>query len=431
MDADVVIVGAGMAGLTAARDLVRAGVEVLVLEARGRVGGRIHTLHDPDTPVPVELGAEFLHGDAPATMEMIGAHRLATHELEGEWRLERGGKLAPVNLEELLARGLAPVVAAARRGKDVSVAEAIARQRPALRAMTRAFVEGFHAADPRAASVQALAKEGTDGPGRSLRVAAGYDAVPRALAMHVAGAIHLGCIVTRIEHGRGGVQVVYRGPTGHEGALRARAAIVAVPLGVMQADEEFEGAIAFRPKLDRARALARLAMGQVVKIAIRFREPFWQPRFGRAAFFMSPREQVPTFWTARPEGAPLMVAWAGGPRAAALEWTSPSHVAAVAVDSLARMLRVSPRRAHGLVEAFFHHDWTHDPLSRGAYSYALVGGANAFRRLAAPVGESLFFAGEHTNPPPEYGTVEAAVQSGARAAREVLAALRHRHRRAA
>jgi monoamine oxidase len=91
MDADVVVLGAGAAGLSAARTLVHAGVEVLVIEARSRVGGRVLTLSDPATPVAIELGAEFLHGDASKTVDAARDHHLAVQAIEDErWARLRG-----------------------------------------------------------------------------------------------------------------------------------------------------------------------------------------------------------------------------------------------------------------------------------------------------------------------------------------------------
>ena len=92
---DVVVVGAGIAGLAAAQMLLDAGLDVLVLEARGRVGGRIHTHRDPLSPVPIELGAEFIHGTAPEVWEPVRAARLLVCEASDRFWLSRGGVLWP------------------------------------------------------------------------------------------------------------------------------------------------------------------------------------------------------------------------------------------------------------------------------------------------------------------------------------------------
>src|SRR5436309_14088448 len=93
---DVLIVGAGAAGLAAARDLSHAGLTVTIIEARPRVGGRILTLHDPRSPVPLELGAEFIHGEAPETLEVAQAAGLAVIELPDTHEIANGGRLTPM-----------------------------------------------------------------------------------------------------------------------------------------------------------------------------------------------------------------------------------------------------------------------------------------------------------------------------------------------
>src|SRR5882672_9751560 len=128
---DVLILGAGAAGLAAARDLSHAGLRVTVIEARPRVGGRILTLHDPRSPVPLELGAEFIHGASAETLPLAQAAGLAVLEL-----LDR--------MNHDLARRLAS------RGKDFPVSEYLdsARVPLARRGLLRDFVQGFYAAHP-------------------------------------------------------------------------------------------------------------------------------------------------------------------------------------------------------------------------------------------------------------------------------------------
>src|SRR5436190_18910576 len=92
-DADVIVIGAGAAGLTAAADLSRAGVRVMILEARDRIGGRIHTLRDPSFPMPVELGAEYIHGDSSEAFRLARASRHQLCDLGGEHFHYIGGRL--------------------------------------------------------------------------------------------------------------------------------------------------------------------------------------------------------------------------------------------------------------------------------------------------------------------------------------------------
>ena len=147
---------------------------------------------------------------------------------------------------------------------------------------------------------------------------------------------------------------------------------------------------------------------------MRFREQFWQERVTGVAFFHNPAAPFPTFWTPLPMHAPLLTAWAGGPKAAALSGSSRERQVQQAMASVRTALgRIPPLQA-ALVQ-----DWQADPYSRGGYSYVLAGGQGAREMLRRPLERTLFFAGEATDVD-EAGTVAGALRSGLRAAREVM-----------
>jgi monoamine oxidase len=205
--------------------------------------------------------------------------------------------------------------------------------------------------------------------------------------------------------------------------VRARAAIVTLPAGVLNAN-----ALRFDPPLPKSKrdAASCIVMGPVTKLVLRFRSAFWERvadgRYRDGAFFHNAGAAFPTFWTQLPLRAPLLVAWAGGPKADALAALGDDLLVATALDEL-RALFGAEADPHAEFEAVYFHDWQRDPYARGAYSYVAVGGGDARAQLAAPVDGVLFFAGEATAPASEAGTVAGALQSGERAAAEVLAAL--------
>src|SRR5262245_8579471 len=180
---DALVIGAGAAGLAAASELSRAGRRVTVLEARSRIGGRILTRHDPLSPVPIELGAEFVHGETAETMKILGAARLRVDELPDEHVRSREGRLAPVGDFWELVEGMRHDLAKRRHrhSGDFSVEDYLKHSRlPAVRrTMLRQFVEGFHAA--RVDRISALSLAAPDGNGdsedRQFRIAAGYGAM--------------------------------------------------------------------------------------------------------------------------------------------------------------------------------------------------------------------------------------------------------------
>src|SRR5688572_18658793 len=145
-----------------------------------------------------------------------------------------------------------------------------------------------------------------------------------------------------------------------------------------------------------------------------FREAFWEKAHPGVAFFHSPSAAFPTFWTPLPMHAPLLTAWAGGPKAARMTGSSDKKLLAQALASVRSVLGTIDEPT-----GFAIHDWQADPYARGGYSYVRVGGTGAREELAAPLQDTLFFAGEATDTE-QSGTVGGALASGQRTARELL-----------
>src|SRR5438093_368604 len=278
---DTVVIGAGAAGLAAARALCDAGRDVVVLEARARLGGRILTVHDPEWPLPIELGPEFLHGEAKATREIADAAGLAVVELPDE----------------------------------------------------HVWAEG-------------------------------------------------------VAWRRGAVEVGYRSAAGTQTRLvRARTAVVTIPLGVLKAAPSEAGGVRFDPVPAVLGAAAdRLEVSHVCKVVLRFREAFWdEPGFfrrrvapamdepNRIDFLHDRKGDFPTWWTANPWRVPILTAWAGGPRADAMSQLSETGLVDRALARLARALAFPRSRLADLLESWRAHDWRRDPYSRGAYRYGRGG----------------------------------------------------------
>src|SRR5687767_2113383 len=172
---DVLVLGAGVAGLAAARELSRAGLTATILEARPRVGGRVLTWRDPLSPVPVELGAEFVHGETPGLFDLLRVAALAVESLPDRHVKGIGGVFRPIegfweDVERMLRD-----IRRRTRARDLSVAEYLERAKPAGRADLARFVEGFHAAPIDRVSARSIAAGGDD---RQFRLAAGYDGLP-------------------------------------------------------------------------------------------------------------------------------------------------------------------------------------------------------------------------------------------------------------
>jgi monoamine oxidase len=447
----VLVLGAGAAGLAAARDLSHAGLRVTIIEARPRVGGRILTLHDPRAPIPLELGAEFIHGEAAETLSLAQAAGLAVLELPTTHELADAGRLRPMGdfweLVDGMNRDLARRVAS--RGKDFPVSEYLDSARmPALRReLLRDFLQGFYAAHPDRLSAQSLAVEAApDGSGderdevagKQFRIANGGDALMKWLRDGLdpdRTEVRLSTVAESVRWKRGAVTVACRGggdraplPT-----LSARTALITLPLAVLKA-----GVVRFDPALPgKQRALAGIETGQVLKIVLRFREAFWENK----EFLKERREkagsngsreglsilhahgvEVPTWWTSLPVRSPVLTGYVGAVAAEQLLAEEPPSRLERCLVALSDVLAVPRRELEEQLDAWASHDWRADPFARGAYSYIGVNGIGAPRALGRPVEGTLFFAGEATNGA-EIGTVAGALASGRRAAREVLRVL--------
>jgi len=405
-----VIIGGGVAGLSAARELSTAGVRVLVLEARDRLGGRVMTHHA--AAGPVELGAEFVHGAFRETLAVVEEAGLRLREV--------GRNAARPNFFAAMDRllGLASLGDA-----DESFQHLVDRVDvdATIKAQGLRLVEGYHAADPARISVQGLirntAADERPGAERQFRFADGYDGLVTAIRERVDPRlceVQCNVVVTAVEWRP--KRVVIKTSAGAE--FTAPRAIITVPLGVLKA-----GAITFTPALsDKEQALRALEMGAVARVSLCFGSEFWatQERLSTDSFLFPGNPPFPVWWVSSPPPFPVVTGWAAGPNARALAGLSEAQRVRAALDALTRVLEMDPVQVNQGLRGGFSHDWQADPFSRGAYSYAAVGGSRAGEELGAPLDATLFFAGEATESDGQNATVHGAIASARRVTREVL-----------
>lgn len=392
---DALIIGGGAAGLAAARVLREAGRDVLVLEARDRLGGRILTVAGPDLPAPVELGAEFVHGAAPLTRKYLARVSVdAPPPPAGEdgsgWE----------ELDRVLAQLDGP-------GPDRSVAAALdaASGAPTALRMARGYIEGFHAVDPDLASARAVARQETsDADGVVLE--AGQSAIVAGVLAGEPLPVRLRTVVRRVEDAGDRVTVHATGPSGRAVTYTAARAVVALPIGVLAS-----GAVTFDS--DPGWPLGVVAAGAVCRLVLRFGAPQWGPE--GLPFIRGPGN-FRTFWSTSGSCA---VAWAGGPAARRLSERTDAERADLALTDLAAALGRERAELERAWVGWYHHDWLADPFARGGYSYVTVGGLDRWDELVAPRGR-LVLAGEHLPGSGVSSTVESALFSGERAARLLL-----------
>lgn len=412
--ADVVVVGAGVAGLAAARDLMKGGLNVLVLEASRRAGGRILTARS-DSDFPIELGAEFIHGEAPETIKLLDEAGLAYLPVGGDHFLSRSGRL---ERQQDMWDGIQKVFRHmnADRKTDRSFQEFLDTEPGGAklgkdRKMALTFIQGFNGADPNLIGEKALADQGdpTEGARQMRRIVNGYSALVDYLYRDLFGSVLFDARVERISWTDSGVALVDQ----NLNVYRARCAVVTVPLPMLK-----DSSIAFEPELPQIRSAASsLEMGHAVRACVVVKERFWEKIRANIGFVHSTELSFNAWWTQNPITSPLITGWSGGPQAVAL--LESGTVEQTAITDLAQLFGVRVSTVEKNIESIFTHDWRNDPYARGAYSYAGVGGANGSARLARHVSDSLLFAGEATSSESS-GTVEGAIVSGKRSAKKVL-----------
>jgi monoamine oxidase len=425
---DLAVIGAGMAGLTAARALAEAGLKVLVVEAQDRIGGRIWTRHVGDEAI--EQGAEFIHGRPPELWALIEEAGLETYERKGTQICFEEGALNDCGGE--MNEAFRPLEKLKKfKGPDMSFAEYLDREKTPMeeRGPMIGYVEGFNAADHREVSAASLGvqqkAEDAIGGDHTYRLRGGYDQLPRYLSERITelgSRVLTGTPVKEIRWEPGQVEVI-----SDLWSFSVTQVVVTLPLAVLQ-----RGSVKIMPQPSQIlEAAERLRMGQVRRFTLLFAEKFWenlppQPALGEMNFLFAFSEMPPVWWTPHPEASHTITGWVGGPRSAALTGLDAETLGRKASTTLGRIFGIRKERIHGLLKGCYTHDWQHNQFALGAYSYVATGGLKASKQMTEPVADTLFFAGEHTDITGHWGTVHAAMRSGLRAAEQALSGIRRR-----
>ena len=425
---DTIIVGAGVAGLTAARLLAGEGQKVVVLEARDRIGGRVHT--DRSGGSVTDLGASWIHGvtenPVAAATEAFGMR--AVEFTVGGYQADSrpiayygpdGRRLSDAAVRSFaqdihtVDKTLLAVVAESDPDasyRDVTEAALAIQTWDSERTeRVREYLE-HRSEEQYGAWIEDLAAHGLDDDsidGDEVVFPDGYDRLPEHLAVGVD--VRLGQVVTHVSWSTEGVTV-----TTVDGTLTAGNAVITVPVGVLQSED-----FVIEPPLPEpvSGALSRLRMNAFEKIFLRFPTKFWDE--GVYAI----RQQGPgsrrwhSWYDLTPlHGTPTLLTFAAGPTARELRDMSEEQVVESVLAQLRRLYgdRVEqPTTAHVT-------DWQGDPFAHGAYAYMTVGSTTADHDdLATPIGGVLHLAGEATWTD-DPATVPAALCSGHRAAEHVL-----------
>ncbi len=404
---DVVVIGAGAAGIGAGRELARRGLAFVILEARARVGGRAWTAAC-GTSYALDLGCEWLHSaDRNALAALAPGLGVALDKAEPPWRRrhpQRGFGAAEqegfaAESKALYARLEAAAEEARRTGQDRPAAELLdpaARWNGFLDAVST-YYNG--APFDRVSVLDFDAYIDTEVNWRAI---GGYGALIAAAGENLP--VRLDCPVTRIDARGRAIKVESAG-----GTLEAGAVIVTVPSAVVAA-----GAIAFDPPLEDHRAAAAgLPLGLADKVFFALDEP--EAFTPDTRLIGAPERRDTGTYTMRSRGMPIVEGYFGGDYARHLE----TGGAAAFFDAARREITSAlGRDLAGKLRPIIATAWARDPLAMGSYSHALPGHATARKKLAAPVDERIFFAGEATSPH-FFSTAHGGFEEGTRAARTI------------
>jgi monoamine oxidase len=420
---DVLIIGAGAAGLIAALEITLTGRTVAIIEAKGRCGGRILTGYTQQG-YPIEMGAEFVHGNLPITQQMVKQIAAETIEINGSiWQKKEGDFQEQEDFIEDY-KDLENKFTSLE--KDIPVSSFIDEylkddQYEELRFTLQNYVEGYYAADTRKASTYALREELTKADEEQYRIEGGYQVVIDHLERQCREKgvqFFLSQPVWQLHWKKGHVTAITE-----KGSFSGKKGLVTVSIGVLQ----HEG-ITFSPQLPQVKEAAnQLGFGHVIKIVVHFEDAFWKDQSLtnhkdlQDLTFLFSEEMIPTWWTQYPKKQAVITGWIGGPKAEALQLLSNEELINKAIYSLSRLFNTDVLHLQQKRQQVYLYNWSADPFSLGAYSYEVVGGKKAIDTLKQPIENTLYFAGEGLYQGPEIGTVEAALNSGRTSAHLLIA----------
>ncbi|MGE5352315.1 MAG: flavin monoamine oxidase family protein [Acidobacteriota bacterium] len=423
LKADIIIIGAGVSGLMAARVASKKGKKVIVLEARNRIGGRIFTSFPKGFRKTIEEGAEFVHGELPITENLLKEAGLIQFSMEGKTYQMEQGKLQE---SEEFIEGFPQLIGELENLKsDMTFSDFLDKyfsgeQFKALRDSVIRYAQGYDASDIKRVSSIALREEWkNESESAPTRIKGGYKKLVDFLAAESKKHgcdIQLSTVAKVIRWKEGSVEILCEdGRT-----FLAPKALITVPLGVLQSEKESKGHIEFQPEIPEAtQAFKSMGFGSVVKVFLEFKNRFWEKDLAPELGFLLSDAEVPTWWTQMPEDVPVLTGWIAGPASESLSKLSESEIIDKALQSLSYIFGIDIKKLKEELVASKAANWNIDPFSLGAYAYTTVEAKEALKAAMEPVKGTIYCAGEAFYTGNAMGTVEGALTSGREAAEKL------------
>lgn len=417
MKYDIIIIGAGAAGLMAMNDLLDAGYRVCLLEATAVAGGRIAPAKETGFSEPVETGAEFVHGRLPLTLTLLDKANIIYVPVEGKMIAVQNGRWKENEAHDkhwvLFLQQLKKIK------KDISLEQFLKKyfadeEYISLRKAVRSYAEGFDLSDITKASAMAAQREWSEDKETQYRIPGGYIQLIHFLEQECSrenASMHFNTVVTKIEYNKESVTVY----TTDNKSFEASKLLITVSAGILQS-----GALEFVPAFDArySHAIQQLGFGSVIKILLEFTSPFWTTHAADIGFLLSD-EAIPTWWTQLPIKNNLLTGWLGGPAAIVKSGETDASILESALQSLSAIFRIQSTDLERQLVHYKMNSWHNHPHVKGGYSYNTIASAQAKKILSHPAEGTLFFAGEALYNGASQATVEAALQSGRQAAEKI------------
>jgi len=430
MQDEIIVVGAGAAGLMVARKLSREGKQVRIIEARDRAGGRILTTNEDGFSARIEAGAEFIHGNLVESLRLLEEANIQYHATSGALYSAREEEAHKQNdfieHQKLFAKKLSEVT------QDISVQDFLDLYFPgekysSLRKSIEGYVQGYDLADLDKSSTLSLKEEWLEeDDDQQYRIDDGYGAIINYLLEDCKRnncQFEFNSIVKKVDWKRDYAKIF----TSDGRTFECQKLIIAVPLGIWHSKKGDAAHIEYNPSLPgKLDAAQQMGYGDVVKIIIEFNDPFWENEeiVGKKRMknlgFVFGNTRIPTWWTQAPAKTSILTGWFGGPPVRNFKKLNNEGILQLATDSLSKLFQIDHSILLEKMVAWRVYNWAMDEFSLGGYAFPSLDRHKHIVVLAEPTSDTIFISGEALWGGPEVGTVEAAFRAALTTAEQVM-----------